>query len=780
MTDPNTGDPAGELTDRERAILQLIAEGHTNRDIATALTLSPYTVNWYVQQIFGKLGVNRRTQAVATARAQGLLVDTPDPGPPLPVPLTPLIGRERELDTLNGQLDDEAIRLVTILGPGGIGKTRLALAVAASQQEQGGKPAYFVPLEGIAAAEHVVRAVADAIGFRFQGSPDLQRELLHGLRNRQALLVLDNFEHVLEAAPLVVDMLVASPGLTVLATSRERLNLHAETVYTLEGLAYPRDIERLEDFGAVQLFVRAARRALPDFALRGEDWPHTAKICRLVEGMPLALELAAGWVGLLSPQEIARELEHGLELLRSQAHDLPDRHHSMRLVFEHSWRLLTDDERSAFKKLVVFRGRFDRAAAEAVAGASLSMLGQLYDKSLLGRRGENRYRLHELVRQFAEEKLGEDPEEYRRTLDDHARHYGRLVQAYESESRTNLASNTELILAVQRDSEDILAGWTRAVEELLIDEIGRYIYTLAIYFSQNSFNLYAEESLRKALHQIERHLDQVSAPIRMMVLAYHGWFTGALGRYEEGRRNLEEALAMSQALETDHQADMGILMMALAWMTYATGDTALARRRAGEALERSLDAGFGYGELVCLFNLGNIEYEEANYAQARRHYGEGLALCERNQYLGGIVWTLPIMGCAFCAIGDVEQGVETFRRVLEILKTNPRIQIVEPQLLALVGIAALAEREGTPEEALVPLAIVRHHPRCGPGALFTTLHHLEKLRASVPPEQYEAVMREAERGELSHGYLTSEFAVGPELVDWLLAELDAIEIAAAD
>ncbi len=776
MTEPNSEFDTGQLTDQEHTILQLIAEGHTNRDIAAALALSLYTINWYVQRIFGKLGVNRRTQAVATARALGVLVDTSAPGSPLPAPLTPLIGRDQDLEMVNALIDDDSTRLVTILGPGGIGKTRLALAVAANQQQSATHPVFFVPLDGIAEAKDVVSAVANAINFRFQGSVDPQKELLRGLHNRQALIVLDNFEHVLEATPLVVDLLAASPNLAILATSRERLNLLTETVYTLEGLAYPTEIRPVDEYSSVQLFVQAARRALPDFVLRDEDLFSVANICRLVEGMPLAIELAAGWVGLLTTQEIGGELENSLGFLSTQGKDLPGRHHSMRQVFEHSWRLLTDDERVAFKKLAVFRGSFDRAAAKAVAGASLSMLRRLYNKSLIGLRKGNSFRLHELVRQFAREKLAEELEEYWGTLDNHSHYYGQLMQVYESESKTNLARNTEIISAIQENFENILAGWTRAVKEPIIGEIGRYTFTMCFYLAFIGFMSYADEWLLKVLHQIDRHPHQFSPHDRMRVLTHLGWSTGLLGHHDKGRGYLEEALTLAQSLEAGHEADVGLLLVLLAWMTYITGDTALARRRAKESMRYCLEAEYHYGQLSSWIGQGNIEYMEGNYEQARQHHARAVALCERFRFPGGLLWSLPAMGCASIAMGDVEEGIQAFRKVLAILNPIQPEQLTEPQCLSLVGLTTFAEREGELEKALTLLGILKHHPRCGSLALVYTLHHLEKLRVKIPPEQYETVMLKAEHRELSYSYITPEFSIGKDLVDWLLAEFDTIEM----
>jgi DNA-binding CsgD family transcriptional regulator len=264
-------EPSPALTERELAILRLLADGMSNRDIAAQLVLSVNTVKWHTQHLFDKLRVKRRTQAIAEARSLGLLGDsTQNPaGPVVPVPLTPLVGREQELADLTEWVASPDVRLVTIVGPGGIGKTRLALALAEHRQASTSQPAVFVRLESVAAPDQVVLALAGALSFQFGGPQTPTQQLLRYLRDADMLLILDNFEHVLDAAPLVTDMLRVSRKLKVMTTSRERLNLRGEIVFALEGLTYPADGTDLERFSAAaDVCARGAPHPVPPGADR--------------------------------------------------------------------------------------------------------------------------------------------------------------------------------------------------------------------------------------------------------------------------------------------------------------------------------------------------------------------------------------------------------------------------------------------------------------------------------------------------------------------------------
>ena len=340
----------------------------------------------------------------------------------LPCQPNPLIGREAELLALGKLLADERCRLLTITGLGGVGKTRLAIAAASQHQRLFPEGVYYVSLASLNSPEFIVPAIAEVLGLTFSGAADLQEQLINHLavHARQALLlVLDNLEHLLfqsseqdgkdETAWLLTNLLQRLPTVKILATSRERSNLQGEWIFQLQGLPVPpsNQVNRLEDYSALALFLQRARQMKVDFEVLPDERPWLVSICQMVEGAPLAIELAAAWVGMLSMEEIAKEIISNLDFLTSSMRNVPERHRSLRAVFAHSWKLLSDEEKQVLCRLAVFQGGFLRQAAEEIAGASLPILMSLLSKSLLMRRENGRYDLHALIRQCALEKLND-------------------------------------------------------------------------------------------------------------------------------------------------------------------------------------------------------------------------------------------------------------------------------------------------------------------------------------------------------------------------------------
>jgi predicted ATPase len=339
----------------------------------------------------------------------------------LPAQTTPFVGREAELTELAKLLDHSKIRLITIVAQGGMGKTRLALELAeqaltpdtsskgrgeTTEFENG---VYFVELAPLSDAANIVSAIAEAVSYQFQADGrDQKQQILDFLGSKNLLLVMDNYEHLLEGATLVTDILKAAPHVKILATSRQRLNQSGETLFNLEGMDFPAwetPSDALE-YAAVKLFIQSAKRAKPDFEITADNMDAIARICKLVQGLPLGIVLAAAWLSMLSPDEIATEIAKSIDFLSSDMSDVPARQRSMRAVFDYSWDLMSEDEKQVFMKLSVFRGGFTREAAEAVAGANLRVLMSLMNKSLIRRDADSgRYQIHELLRQYAEQRL---------------------------------------------------------------------------------------------------------------------------------------------------------------------------------------------------------------------------------------------------------------------------------------------------------------------------------------------------------------------------------------
>ncbi len=368
------------------------------------------------------------------------------------------------------------------MGAGGIGKTRLAIEAARGQIGAYTHGVYFVSLGSTSSSDFLVSAIADSLGFFFYGPHDPNVQLLNYLREKELLLVLDNFEHLLDGAEILLDMLTNAPALRLLITSRERLKLHGEWLYSLQGLAVPeaKDAAYLEAYSAPQLFIQSARRPQSDFALSEAERSAIVRLCQLVEGMPLGLELAASWVRMLSCAEIVEELAQAMGFLSTSFLQFPERHRSIRAVFDRSWNLLSADEQRVFGRLSVFQGGFRREAAERVADASLSRLSALVDKSLLHRDRGGRYQMHELLRQYAAEKLAEAPAEQAATQDGHGRYYLEFLRQQEQWLKI-AGGNRPCSMSGRRST---MSGWRGrwAISQRWISELGEATQSFRMFY----------------------------------------------------------------------------------------------------------------------------------------------------------------------------------------------------------------------------------------------------------------------------------------------------------
>jgi predicted ATPase/DNA-binding SARP family transcriptional activator len=387
---------------------------------------------------FTKLGnQDEPRQAERDAGASATEREAAEAAPDLPRPLTTLVGRGQELARLRELLNDPACRLVTLVGPGGIGKTRLAVEVAAAREDRHRDGTVFVSFVGTSparpeeAADLLVANLAAALGVSLAVPRDPRELLADHLSGRELLLVLDNLEQLRDAAGVLAELLRRAAGVQLLVTSRRRLGLGVEWLVEVPGLPYPPAEAGAEasmeagGYEAVQLFEARARLIRPTLGPATDE--DVGRICRLVAGVPLAIELAARWVRSATPATIADRLAGGLDLLETSSPDVEQRHRSLRSVLDWSWRLLTDDERRVLAHLSVFRGGFGLEAAATVAGATLPLLAGLVDQSLVAVSLDGRYDMHELLRQYAAERLAADSADEPVTRQRHAQHYAGLL-----------------------------------------------------------------------------------------------------------------------------------------------------------------------------------------------------------------------------------------------------------------------------------------------------------------------------------------------------------------
>jgi predicted ATPase/transcriptional regulator with XRE-family HTH domain len=453
--------------------------------LANCLNIPPPERSTFVKVARGEWSVDRLASPSQPIAGPSVSSASTTPRITLPVVPTPLIGRQREVAALSQLLLDPHCRLLTLVGPGGIGKTRLAIETAAHIQAGFADGVYFVPLAAVTSTRLIVPIIADAIGFAFPsaGPADPKAQLFSYLKQKQALLLMDNLEQLLTEPGVAVlaEVLANAPYLKLLATSRESLGLHSEWVYEIQGLPIPdsRHAEGSAQHTSVELFLQRARRAHVAFTATPEDYPAIVRICQMVDGNPLGIELAAAWVRSVTCNEIAREIARGLDFLSVSTRDLPTRHRSMRAVFDHSWRLLTQEEQGILLRLSVFQGGFRREAAEQVADATLAVLSALVTKSFIRRSAAGRYDLHELIRQFTAEHFAERPEEQSATQACHSRYY--LTYFSQADGHLRSAAQREMLEELSAEMDNFRAAWDWALthgEFALIEQTMRLFVML--------------------------------------------------------------------------------------------------------------------------------------------------------------------------------------------------------------------------------------------------------------------------------------------------------------
>jgi predicted ATPase/Tfp pilus assembly protein PilF len=586
---------------------------------------------------------------------------TPAPPPVEPVPDDGFVGRTTELRRLAELLAQDDCRLVCVVGPGGAGKTRLArraLAQLAPGYADGGA---FVPLEDVVAAGEVGARLARELDIGLSGSADALDQVIGFLRERQMLLVLDNFEQLAGDAAFLQRLLQACPRLRCIVTSRVRLALAMEWLLPLEGLPCPgiEDQDRLEAFDAVQLFVRAARRVEPALVPAVEA-ASIVEICRQVDGLPLALQLAAAWTRVLSCDAIAAELRQGTELLRAVDATHPARHASFEVVFDHSWRMLTAIERDVLARLAVFRGGFAVEAARAVAVASLPVLGALADKSLLRKDGARLF-LHPLVHQLAAVRLGSGAARAA-TEAAHAQYFHRLMTQLQ---RPVEHGDRDALERIDTEFDNCRAAWRWAIEHGATDALlqsaptllqfcdhrGRFEEGLALLSGALEAQAASGERrlqafLRAAVAHLTYRLDRYNEAetyaagalaaargahdpaLQSLCLKVLGSCCLRLGRHDDARRHFKQALQRARAHGDPRSA--AAMLDNLALVEKTLGRYADALQLSIESLVQHRQLGDAGGEALCLNNLGALHLDMGDFESAAAHLREGLALCDRH------------------------------------------------------------------------------------------------------------------------------------------------------
>lgn len=604
---------------------------------------------------------------------------TPNVRHNLPAQATPFVGRELERKRITEHLADPACRLLTLIAPGGMGKTSLALAVAKEQIERFEDGVWFVPFASVTEPEQMLYALTDALTLFPPQDPKAQ--LFEYLSDKNLLLILDNLEHLTQGFGLLSELLEAAPSAKLLATSREQLHLRAEWLFDLTGLSFPTadEEESAETFDAVELFLQSGERIRAGFGAEPGNLHYLAKICRRVEGMPLAIELAASWLRVLSLEEIAAELETGFDLLESSARDIPERQQSIRAVFEYSWQLLSPAQQRTLAALSVFRGHFDREAAQRIVGVSTRGLLELVSKSLLRRRTTGRFDLHPLVQQYAHERLTELKPLEQETLTKHGEFY--LEHLHKLDKLRKGGHEKEALDAMSEDSANIEATWQWAVETLKLDELCEMSGLLEKYFIQRSRFQEGIGVYQKALDQLDETQKSHHAAIGRL-LTSQGWLYTRMGQFEQAGHNAEGAEALLQPLEPS--ANLTEMLNLRGAIYGITGYYAKAKTYFEKAISVAKDLGEQRYTAYYLNNLAISEKELGNYERAEQLYREALKL---GKQLGEYVSCVRNLNNLALLLTNVEK-LEEAKTCLEeglALAESMGFEQTQPHLLSSLG-----------------------------------------------------------------------------------------------
>ncbi len=661
----------------------------------------------------------------------------------LPPALTPFIGREKELSELNNLLDQPDRRLITLVGPGGVGKTRLALQVAADQVPSFSDGVFYVPLAAVTRADLLPVVIGAALEAPLHGEADPRQQLLKAVADKELLLILDNLEHLPDAADLITGLLTAAAGMVVLATSRQRLKQRGEWIFPLGGLPGERMDPPLAGGkgSSSDLFIQSATRLNPGFTPGLAERAAIRKICRLLDGLPLAIELAASWTPVLPCAEIASEIQGSLDFLAGALSDMPARHASMRAVFDHSWNLLSREEQAVFRKLSVFRGGFQREAAEQVAGATLPYLRSLLDKSLVQRTPQDRYDMHELARQYALQQLAAAGEESA-TRDQAYTCFLGLAQKAHSLIEGEEGPAWMRILETEMDNIRAALEWTHASGQV---EAG-----MRLAWAMYRFWYWRNQHVREARRWLEVFLADAESCTGLPtdLLGNVLYEAGVIAAIQLDPAAAEAYLSRSLALRRSigDKNGEGAILNSLGTIAYEQNDFLQAKKlfEAGLAIDREV----GQNPSAPLYNLGEVSQFLGDYTRAREYFAECLQLDREAHNQASYASSLAGLARVELQLGERKLALDHYKESLKLRWELDDREGIAYALEGLVTYFASGEpSEGNPSLAaqIAGAAEVLRRTIEVPHSLVEAAYlqmYIDQVRSRLGQEAYEAAWQE--------------------------------------
>ena len=588
-------------------------------------------------------------------------------------PLTSFVGRNDELATITTRLTADPCRLLTLLGPGGTGKTRLALRAAAALADNFEDGAYLVQLAPVVDPRSFPMALAAALDVDVKGATPPLQQVAGVLGERQVLLVLDQFEHIADAAVSLSEVLSACPGVRCLITSRERLRLEGEWLLPIDGLEVPDEglcePRAASSYPAMELLVDRARQVDPHFSVTPETVGLAVELCRAVDGLPLGIELAAGSLRNLSLKETVDVLRTAPGGLATDAIDVPLHHHSLRATFDHSWRHLGSQERTALARVSVFVGDFDNAAATSVTGATLPILASLVDKSLLRLSPDGRYDVHPVIRELAWERLEADASDLERTKKQHTAYYLHLLGAWKG--RVHSAEQVNMLEQIGSEYANLRLAWLEALGRAWVAECTNGIDPLVFFHGIQGRFLQGAELFSQSVAELERapgQNDRGRDVLTARVLADQAWFESGMANFDEAVSLARKSLRLIEPFDEPSVEVRGRQVLGSVAARRGDYDSARVHLRAGLDAAKGVADAWAIGLLAG--QLGLLELRVGDLERAASHFSLALEVNEEMGNKAGVVNDLDYLGRLALQRGDTEAAIERFDRALALAEES--------------------------------------------------------------------------------------------------------------